>query len=34
MNDNAGYDTKRLYVGEHVAFGALKTLIFKIAVKV
>ena len=34
MKDVAGYDTKRLYVGAHGAFGALKTLIFKIAVKV
>jgi glycolate oxidase len=32
MKDVAGYDTKRLYIGAHGAFGALKTLIFKIAV--
>jgi len=33
MKDVAGYDTKRLYIGAHGAFGALTTLIFKIAVK-
>jgi len=33
MKDVAGYDTKRLYIGGHGAFGALRTLIFKIAVK-
>jgi glycolate oxidase len=33
MKDVAGCDTKRLYIGAHGAFGALKTLIFKIAVK-
>jgi glycolate oxidase len=33
MKDVAGYDTKRLYIGAHGAFGALRTLIFKIAVK-
>jgi glycolate oxidase len=33
MKDVAGYDTKRLYIGAHGAFGALKTLIFKIAVE-
>ncbi len=33
MKDVAGYDTKRLYIGGHGHFGALKTLIFKIAVK-
>lgn len=32
MKDVAGYDTKRLYIGARGAFGALKTLIFKIAV--
>lgn len=32
MKDVAGYDTKRLYIGAHGAFGALTTLIFKIAV--
>ncbi|MET0699753.1 MAG: FAD-linked oxidase C-terminal domain-containing protein [Mycobacterium sp.] len=32
MKDVAGYDTKRLYIGAHGAFGALKTLMFKIAV--
>ena len=34
MKDVAGYDTKRLYISAHGAFGALVTLIFKIAVKV
>ncbi|MHA3019542.1 FAD-linked oxidase C-terminal domain-containing protein [Mycobacterium sp. BMJ-28] len=34
MKDVAGYDTKRLYIGGRGDFGALKTLIFKIAVKV
>lgn len=33
MKDVAGYDTKRLYIGGHGAFGALRTLTFKIAVK-
>ena len=33
MKDVAGYDTKRLYISAHGAFGALTTLIFKIAVK-
>lgn len=33
MKDVAGYDTKRLYIGARGAFGALRTLIFKIAVK-
>lgn len=33
MKDVAGYDTKRLYIGAHGAFGALQTLIFKISVK-
>lgn len=33
MKDVAGYDTKRLYISAHGAFGALRTLIFKIAVK-
>jgi glycolate oxidase len=33
MKDVAGYDTKRLYIGAHGAFGALTTLIFKIAVQ-
>jgi glycolate oxidase len=33
MKDVAGYDTKRLYIGARGAFGALTTLIFKIAVK-
>lgn len=33
MKDVAGYDTKRLYISAHGAFGALSTLIFKIAVK-
>jgi glycolate oxidase len=32
MKDVAGYDTKRLYIGGHGAFGALTTLIFKITV--
>ena len=33
MKDVAGYDTKRLYISAHGAFGALITLIFKIGVK-
>ena len=33
MKDVAGYDTKRLYISAHGAFGALMTLIFKITVK-
>ncbi|BBW99460.1 FAD-binding protein [Mycolicibacterium moriokaense] len=33
MKDVAGYDTKRLYIGGHGAFGALTNLIFKIKVK-
>lgn len=33
MKDVAGYDTKRLYIGAHGAFGALRTLIFKVSVK-
>jgi glycolate oxidase len=33
MKDVAGYDTKRLYISAHGAFGALRTLIFKIGVK-
>lgn len=33
MKDVAGYDTKRLYISGRGAFGALVTLIFKIAVK-
>ncbi len=33
MKDVAGYDTKRLYISAHGAFGALVTLIFKIGVK-
>jgi glycolate oxidase len=33
MKDVAGYDTKRLFIGAHGAFGALTTLIFKITVK-
>ncbi|MCV7302121.1 FAD-binding protein [Mycobacterium barrassiae] len=33
MKDVAGYDTKRLYIGGHGAFGALTKLIFKIKVK-
>lgn len=32
MKDVAGYDTKRLYISAHGAFGALTALIFKIAV--
>lgn len=34
MKDVAGYDVKRLYISAHGAFGALVTLIFKIAVRV
>lgn len=33
MKDVAGYDTKRLYISAHGAFGALSTLIFKIGVR-
>ncbi|MBU8819914.1 FAD-binding protein [Mycolicibacterium goodii] len=33
MKDVAGYDTKRLYISAHGAFGALVTLIFKITVE-
>lgn len=33
MKDVAGYDTKRLYISAHGAFGALRSLIFKVAVK-
>ncbi|MEU7634163.1 FAD-linked oxidase C-terminal domain-containing protein [Nocardia sp. NPDC049220] len=33
MKDVAGYDTKRLYIGAHGAFGALTNLVFKIAVR-
>jgi glycolate oxidase len=33
MKDVAGYDTKRLYIGAHGAFGALRTLIFKVTVR-
>lgn len=33
MKDVAGYDTKRLYIGAHGAFGALTKLIFKIGVR-
>ncbi|ORB31268.1 FAD-binding oxidoreductase [Mycolicibacterium parafortuitum] len=32
MKDVAGYDTKRLYIGAHGAYGPLTTLIFKITV--
>ncbi len=32
MTDVAGYDTKRLYIGSHGAFGSLTALIFKITV--
>ncbi|MGE0783949.1 FAD-linked oxidase C-terminal domain-containing protein [Mycolicibacterium sp.] len=34
MKDVAGYDTKRLYISAHGAFGALTRLIFKVSVKV
>lgn len=33
MKDVAGYDAKRLYIGGRGAFGAFRTLIFKIGVK-
>ncbi len=33
MKDVAGYDTKRLYIGGNGAFGALRSLIFKIGVR-
>jgi glycolate oxidase len=33
LKDVAGYDTKRLYIGSHGNFGAITTLIFKIAVR-
>ncbi len=32
MKDVAGYDTKRLYIGSHRAFGTITTAIFKISV--
>ncbi|GAB1813489.1 FAD-binding oxidoreductase [Mycobacterium sp. MUNTM1] len=32
MKDVAGYDTKRLYIGSHHAFGSITTAIFKISV--
>lgn len=32
MKDVAGYDTKRLFIGSHGAFGAITTAIFKITV--
>ncbi len=32
MKDVAGYDTKRLFIGSHNAFGAITSAIFKIAV--
>jgi glycolate oxidase len=31
MKDVAGYDTKRLFIGSHDAFGSITTAIFKIA---
>jgi glycolate oxidase len=31
MKDVAGYDTKRLFIGSHDAFGSISTAIFKIA---
>ncbi|CAN5779089.1 FAD-linked oxidase C-terminal domain-containing protein [soil metagenome] len=34
MKDVAGYDTKRLYVSAHGAFGALTSLVFKISVSI
>ncbi|MDX1870788.1 FAD-linked oxidase C-terminal domain-containing protein [Mycolicibacterium sp. 120266] len=34
MKDVAGYDTKRLYIGARGAFGAFRSLIFKVSVKV
>jgi glycolate oxidase len=32
MKDVAGYDTKRLFIGGHNAFGTISTAIFKIIV--
>jgi FAD/FMN-containing dehydrogenase len=32
MKDVAGYDTKRLFIGSHNAFGTISTAIFKIIV--
>lgn len=32
MKDVAGYDTKRLFIGSHNAFGAITSAVFKIAV--
>jgi glycolate oxidase len=32
MKDVAGYDTKRLFIGSHDAFGTITTAIFKISV--
>ncbi|WP_307787130.1 hypothetical protein [Mycolicibacterium mengxianglii] len=33
MKDVAGFDTKRLYIGGHGIFGALRTLIFAVGVR-
>ena len=33
MKDVAGYDTKRLFIGSHNAFGTITTAIFKISVR-
>ena len=32
MKDIAGYDTKRLFIGSHNAFGAITSAVFKIAI--
>jgi glycolate oxidase len=32
MKDVAGYDTKRLFIGSHNAFGTITSAVFKIAV--
>lgn len=32
MKDVAGYDTKRLFIGSHNAFGTISSAIFKISV--
>ena len=33
MKDVAGYDTKRLFIGSHNAFGIISTAIFKISAR-
>ena len=33
MKDVAGYETKRLFIGSHHAFGTITTATFKISVR-